>query len=186
MPRLLIVYASQEGQTETIAARIGAEAARHGCQAELRQADAPAVETDPEAYDGVIAGASIHGGRHPGIMHDYLARHAETLGRRPSAFFSVSLSAASQKETERAEARRLAEAFVGATGWHPEEVATFAGALKYSRYNTLLRWIMRRIAQAEGGGTDTSRDYEYTDWDAVREFARSFCARLADGGSSAT
>jgi menaquinone-dependent protoporphyrinogen oxidase len=37
---------------------------------------------------------------------------------------------------------------------------------------------MRRIARKEGGGTDLSRDFEYTDWQAVRrfvlEFARSF------------
>jgi menaquinone-dependent protoporphyrinogen IX oxidase len=31
---------------------------------------------------------------------------------------------------------------------------------------------MRSIARREGGDTDITHDYEYTDWDAVEEFAR--------------
>jgi menaquinone-dependent protoporphyrinogen IX oxidase len=38
----------------------------------------------------------------------------------------------------------------------------------------LKRWIMKRIAQKAGGGTDTSKDYEYTDWQALDKFARDF------------
>jgi hypothetical protein len=33
-----------------------------------------------------------------------------------------------------------------------------------------------------GGDTDTSRDYEYTDWDAVVNFARTFADGLAEPG----
>jgi menaquinone-dependent protoporphyrinogen oxidase len=33
---------------------------------------------------------------------------------------------------------------------------------------------MRRIVAKAGGDTDTSRDYEYTDWNQVRGFARDF------------
>jgi menaquinone-dependent protoporphyrinogen oxidase len=47
-----------------------------------------------------------------------------------------------------------------------------AGALRYSRYPLPLRWFMRRIAKQAGGDTDTSRDYEYTDWGRVDDYAR--------------
>ena len=30
---------------------------------------------------------------------------------------------------------------------------------------------MQRIAASEGGDTDTSLDHEYTDWEAVEQFA---------------
>ena len=33
------------------------------------------------------------------------------------------------------------------------------------------RRIMRSIARKEGGDTDLARDYEYTDWAAVEQFA---------------
>jgi menaquinone-dependent protoporphyrinogen IX oxidase len=31
-----------------------------------------------------------------------------------------------------------------------------------------------RVEVVDGGDTDTSRDFEYTDWDALRAFARNF------------
>ena len=55
---------------------------------------------------------------------------------------------------------------------------TVAGALPYTKYGWLKKWIMRRIVAKAGGDTDTTRDYEYTDWNDVREFARAFAQRL--------
>ena len=40
-------------------------------------------------YDGVIVGASVHGGRHQREIVDWVKRHAITLSAMPSAFFSV-------------------------------------------------------------------------------------------------
>ena len=37
---------------------------------------------------------------------------------------------------------------------------------------------MRRIVAKAGGDTDTTRDYEYTDWDDLWAFARAFGRRL--------
>jgi menaquinone-dependent protoporphyrinogen oxidase len=38
---------------------------------------------------------------------------------------------------------------------------------------------MRRIAAKAGGDTDVSRDYEYTDWNDVRDFAVGFAGVVA-------
>jgi menaquinone-dependent protoporphyrinogen oxidase len=65
------------------------------------------------------------------------------------------------------------------TGWHPRRVELVAGALPYTRYNFLVRFVMRRISRKEGGDTDTSRDYEYTDWAAVDRFAAEFADEVA-------
>ena len=53
-----------------------------------------------------------------------------------------------------------------------------AGALPYSKYSWWKRWMMRRIVAKAGGDTDTSRDYEYTDWNDLSEFVRSVVPRL--------
>jgi menaquinone-dependent protoporphyrinogen oxidase len=50
--------------------------------------------------------------------------------------------------------------------------------LLYTRYGVLKRWAMRRIVAKAGGDTDTSRDYEYTNWDEVVRFARAFAEGL--------
>jgi menaquinone-dependent protoporphyrinogen oxidase len=57
-------------------------------------------------------------------------------------------------------------------------VKVVAGALPYTRYNRLTRWAMKRIVTKAHGDTDTSRDYEYTDWNDVRQFARDFAGAL--------
>jgi menaquinone-dependent protoporphyrinogen oxidase len=40
------------------------------------------------------------------------------------------------------------------------------------------RLLMRMIVGHAGGDTDTTRDYEYTDWDAVERFTDAFAQRL--------
>jgi menaquinone-dependent protoporphyrinogen oxidase len=37
---------------------------------------------------------------------------------------------------------------------------------------------MKRITRKAGGDTDTSRDYEYTDWSDLRTFAEDFGRRV--------
>ena len=70
--------------------------------------------------------------------------------------------------------------FVQETGWQPGKVGKFAGALVYRRYGRVKRWLMKLVVKRAGGDTDTSRDYEYTDWDAVTRFTEDFLGSLGD------
>ena len=69
--------------------------------------------------------------------------------------------------------------FLEQAQWRPDHVELIAGALLYTKYNFLKRFLMRRISGSEGGDTDTSRDYEYTDWAAVERFAEMFAREVA-------
>jgi len=40
---------------------------------------------------------------------------------------------------------------------------------------------MKRVVAKVAGDTDTTRDYEYTDWDDLRAFAREFAGRVEVG-----
>jgi len=82
----------------------------------------------------------------------------------------VSLSAATKPQR----ARRYVETFLRQVGWQPQHTAAFGGALRYSRYGALKRLVMVAFAALAGHDTDVSRDYEYTDWDAVDRFADAF------------
>jgi menaquinone-dependent protoporphyrinogen oxidase len=174
---ILIVYASQEGQTAKIAHEMAGALRADGCSVKaVRVQDAPS----PEAFDAVIAGAPIHMGRHDKAATEWVIAHRAALEKTHGAFFSVSMAAASKDDGERAEAKRLANEFLTETGWRPELVACFAGALAYSRYGLVKRLIMQRIASKEGGETDPSHDYEYTDWDSVIAFARDVSGSVTD------
>ena len=97
----------------------------------------------------------------------------------PAAFLSVSLSAARRDEPARREVRKAIARFVEQTDWTPGSVLPVAGALRYTRYGFFTRLLMLFISKMVGGDTDTSRDYEYTDWNALTEFAQRF-ARMVD------
>jgi menaquinone-dependent protoporphyrinogen oxidase len=89
----------------------------------------------------------------------------------------VSLSAGGPRPKPEA-AQRYLDKFLRRTGWQPQLTASFAGALKYSLYGPVKRRVMIVIVGLAGGNTDTTRDYEYTDWDAVERFAGAYAQRL--------
>src|ERR687897_85091 len=178
MTRILIPYGTSEGQTARIAEYLADVVRGQGQEAypvDVERASAP----EPDGYDAVIVGASIHMGKHERSVRDYVRENHDTLERLPSAFFSVSLAAHDNTEEARKEVEGYIEKFVQQTGWRPSKVGLFAGALLYTRYGFFKRWIMKKIARDKGNpDTDTSRDYVYTDWDSVRRFAEEFLETL--------
>jgi menaquinone-dependent protoporphyrinogen oxidase len=178
VPRILVLFASIDGQTAAIAERIARALEGSGHAATLMPAGAPGLARALAEHAAVIVGAAIRYGHHSRALESAIRKHADAIGARPNAFFSVSLSAGGPGARP-AEAARYVAAFEERTGWRPRRTATFAGALRYTKYNPFIRVLMRLIVGAAGGDTDTSRDYEYTDWQAVDRFAAEFAAQLA-------
>ena len=179
MTRVLVAFGSSEGQTATIAERVGDILESEGHEPVLVHLKHPPEGLDVAAYDGVIVGASIHAGSHQGYVTEFVRENLEALNRQPSAFFSVSLTAAHADPAEREPARELLEGYLEETGWEPDATLTVAGAIKYSEYGLVKRFVMRRIARKASGDTDTSRDYEYTDWDEVEAFALELSSAIS-------
>lgn len=175
MTRILVLYATYDGQTERIARRIADGLARPGTEVAVESAQSPRAASAIACCDAVVVGGAIRYGRFPPFLVDLVQEEAPAIAARPNAFFSVSLSAI--KDT--ADAKRCMLDLGQRTGWHPEASAAFAGALRYSAYTPFVRFMMRLIAYANHGGTDTTRDYEYTDWAAVDGFAAQFAAKVA-------
>ena len=98
---------------------------------------------------------------------------------KPTAFVPVCLGILQRDPAVQNEVRRIVDRFLLGSDWRPSETLTVAGALPYTRYNWLKRWVMRRIVAKAGGDTDTSRDYEYTDWEVLRVFCEKFATRLS-------
>lgn len=179
MARVLLIYATTEGHTTKIAQAIATQLRMDGHSIQvLSSAELPA-KFDGGRFDGVIIGASVHASHYPRQLTEWVKENSSALGTVPGAFFSVCLGILEAKNPKTQEAEwRIIENFYNGTGWKPARTATFAGALLYSKYGWLKRRIMRRIAARAGGDTDTSRDYEYTDWNQVREFSRGFAKSL--------
>jgi menaquinone-dependent protoporphyrinogen oxidase len=178
MAEVLVLFATREGQTEKIARRMAAVLEGKGHRVQLRDVDRSSRDLDLRRYGAVFVGSPVRVGAYLKSVIRFVQAQREALERVPSAFFSVSLAVAprqgERKTDGRAETMRVVEKLTRATGWSPRRIELIAGALPYSKYNFLIRFVMRRIAKAAGGDTDTSRDYEYTDWNAVDRFASDF------------
>lgn len=159
--KLLLLYASRYGQTAKVMRRIAAVIEQEGVGCTVATVDdAPPLH---EFNDVVVAGA-IYFGRHDRRVRRYVHRHLHELEERHTALVTIC--------GDTALAPLFLEKFSAATGWQPDVAATFAGAVRYSRYGWLTRMIMRRAAAR--AGRPTEGEHEYTDWNAVEEFARAF------------
>jgi menaquinone-dependent protoporphyrinogen oxidase len=174
MKNVLIVYASREGQTRAIATRISEHLRDAGVEVTMTDAaDRAATESiDLERKDLLVFGASLHAGGLERELRTFVEAHAPSIEKRPRSFFLVSLSAATKDPKVRAEfladARRKLNRQIPVVF---EDTEMIAGALRYSKYPLPLKWLMRRIAAEAGEETETSRDYEFTDWEQVARYA---------------
>ncbi len=176
MSRILVLYGTTDGHTRKIAQVLAGSLRREGCVTDL--VDARETIVTPELYDGVIVAASVHAQGYQRSVKRWVRAHAEALNARPGAFVSVCLGVLEQRPEVRREVNEIMQRFLRRTGWYEAFGKTIAGALPYTRYGWLKKRVMKRIAAKAGGGTDTTRDYEYTDWEDLRAFATGFAARV--------
>jgi menaquinone-dependent protoporphyrinogen oxidase len=175
---IVIVYATTDGHTERVARHVAQVLGGEGVRTQLIAAAAAPPEFSFAGADAVVIAGSVRMGKHQQVLTRLVRARAAELSRIPGAFLSVSLSAARDNEPARREVRKTVARFLEETGWTPGSVLPVAGALLYRRYGFFLRLVMRFISKRVGGDTDTSRDYEYTDWNQLTEFARRFARGL--------
>ena len=108
MLRLLVAFTTYDGHTAKIAERIASTLGHADCAVEVCDLARSRPERSLEDYDGVIAGGPLHGGQHPPQLVKFASENLAALNAKPSAFFSVSLSAAGNEE-QQGDATRLPE-----------------------------------------------------------------------------
>jgi menaquinone-dependent protoporphyrinogen oxidase len=182
MTRILVLYATTEGQTRKIAESLAAAMRARG--ADVNVVDAAAHSPDADAYGAVVVAASVHAGGYQPAVRRWVQASTEALRSRPTAFVSVCLGVLQHDPEVDHELKTILGLFLAATGWRPDVTKILAGALPYTKYNWFKRWLMKRIVRKAGGDIDTSRDYEYTDWHDVRRFAGEFVAMVQQRGEA--
>ena len=182
-----VFFATREGHTHKIAERVAEDLRKRGFQAGVNNLRDDAAAIRPSDYAGVILAASVHAGAHEPEMVEFVKQHRAVLEAMPAAFLSVTLSEAGAERADAtpeeharfvADVQGMLDRFFKETGWRPHRIKPVAGALLYTQYNFLIRFVMRRIARKAGAATDTSRDYEYTDWVALDHFVEEFAEEI--------
>jgi menaquinone-dependent protoporphyrinogen oxidase len=177
--RVAIFFATREGHTCRVAEHIADALHDRGVGVDLYDVREIHAPIDWAAYQSACVAASVHLGRHEPEMIAFVRQHRPELERLAAAFISVTLSQAGAQDvhapadkrgTAASDVQRMIDQFVTQTGWRPLHVLPVAGALMYRRYNPLIRFVMKRIARKAGAPTDSSRNYDFTDWPAIDQF----------------
>jgi menaquinone-dependent protoporphyrinogen oxidase len=179
MSRILIVYGSAYGQTARISQRIAQGLAQAGHRVITLDGKQLSPELSLAEYDGFVIAASVLFGHHQRYIEAFVRRHVDRLNAGPSAFVSVCGAAVGSAPEGMRQAQGYADTFLRQTGWRPQAIRLLAGALPYTKYGLFTRWMMKMISRRTGRPTDTSRDYDFTDWDDVDEFAHELAGTLA-------
>jgi menaquinone-dependent protoporphyrinogen oxidase len=178
MNRLLIVYATSEGQTAHVAEFMAGNLRERGFEVEI--AELGVTQPNPRDFDAVLVGGSVHAGKFQAELQAYVGAYREALERVPAWFFATSLSEGIESPPfGRANAQLQIDRFLEAAHWRPRGTASIAGAIKYRDYPWPKRLLMKNILGKHQAPTDTSRNYEYTNWEGVREFTAQVAEQIA-------
>ncbi len=184
--RVAVLFATREGHAKRIAERIVFDLLSLGFDSDLL-AVRRHLPFDLGHYSAALLVASVHAGHHEKEMVKFVRDHKPELEIMPTAFVSVTLSEAGaempdKSPDEHARFVRDVDLMMGRffceTRWLPSVAKPVAGALLYTRYNFLVRMVMKNIARKAGASTDISRNYDYTNWPDLDMFVEEFTARL--------
>ena len=121
-------------------------------------------------YDTVVIGASIRYGKYREEIFEFIKENEELLNSKDNAFFSVNVVARKENKNK-PETNPYLIKFLNKISWQPKILDVFAGKINYPKYKFLDKYAIKFIMWITKGPTDTSKVYEFTDWNRVKSFA---------------
>ncbi|HEX7110658.1 MAG TPA: flavodoxin domain-containing protein [Aestuariivirga sp.] len=170
--KVLIAYATTEGQTRKIAEQIAGQVHELGHGAELVDVDHGRHNFNVNDFNAVIVAASVHQHDHQDAIEVFVAACHAALNTRPTMFLSVSLSAAFDEG--RREAQDCITRFIEKTGWTPSISLPVAGALRNEGYDYFQQQILEHVVLKNRKVDHPERDHEFTDWKALADAVTAF------------
>ena len=169
MSKILIIYSTTDGQTKIICNKIK----QNLNKSELIRIISLCEVKNLDLIDcsKIIIGASIRYGKHKPELFNFIKQNKKILNDKKSAFFSVNV-VARKVEKILPETNPYMKKILKKTTWLPSRLAVFAGKIDYPNYNFIDKQVIRLIMLITKGPTDTSKSYEFTNWNKVIEFAR--------------
>lgn len=161
--RILVAYATRTGSTVGVAEAIGRTLGERGFAVDVRPVrDDP----DPAAYQAVILGSAINGGRWLPEALEYAANHRQALQPLPTALFCVH---AMNLGADAASVRRRKAYLDPVRPLLPAaHEAFFAGMGMDEKTGPLLRWVVRTFNLVAEG--------DCRDWTKIRAWGQAVFA----------
>jgi len=165
MKKILLTYSTVDGHTKTICEKILS-------YSESSQVDILPIDSsiNIKDYDTVVIGASIRYGKYREEIFEFIKENEELLNSKDNAFFSVNVVARKENKNK-PETNPYLIKFLNKISWQPKILDVFAGKIDYPKYKFLDKYAIKFIMWITKGPTDTSKVYEFTDWNRVKSFA---------------
>jgi len=165
MKKILLTYSTVDGHTKTICEKILS-------YSKTSQVDILPIDSsiNIKDYDTVVIGASIRYGKYRDEIFEFIKENEELLNSKDNAFFSVNVVARKENKNK-PETNPYLIKFLNKISWQPKILDVFAGKIDYPKYKFLDKYAIKFIMWITKGPTDTSKVYEFTDWNRVKSFA---------------
>ena len=165
MKKILLTYSTVDGHTKTICEKILS-------YSKTSQVDILPIDSsiNIKDYDTVVIGASIRYGKYREEIFEFIKENEELLNSKDNAFFSVNVVARKENKNK-PETNPYLTKFLNKISWQPKILDVFAGKIDYPKYKFLDKYAIKFIMWITKGPTDTSKVYEFTDWNRVKSFA---------------
>lgn len=163
--KILVAYASRTGSTAGVAQAIGRELVECGAQVDVR----PMVEiTELSAYQAVVAGSAIQGGKWLPEAMRFVASHRTELAERPFASFLVCMTLAMPAA---AKYRQGVEEWMKPVRVliKPASEGLFAGTLDVQKIPSFRDRVRFKLSVLLGVWSEG----DHRDWTAIRTWART-------------
>lgn len=171
--KVLIIYASIEGQTARIARFVESELREAGHEVAMIDAEDNAP-IPLDNVDKVVLAAPVHERRHPKLFEAMLVAQKGQLAARDTLLISVSLSAAFPEGVE--EAQEYLTELKMRTGFAPTAEMLVAGAIRTGHYDYFATQVLRHVVLRDREYDPTAEEHEFTDWDALTDGLAAFMA----------
>jgi menaquinone-dependent protoporphyrinogen oxidase len=184
--RVFILFSTTEGHAQKLAQFAAARLANLGhevCVCDAAKSDQP----DLAGFHAALLIASVHVAHYRHSFVAFARKYHDALNAIPTAFVSVSLSAAGDNPADRAGLRDCIERLRRDTAWHPGAVHHAAGAMLFNAYGFFTKVAIKLIARKRGRVVNTSEDYDLTDYAALQAFIDGFAANaVSSAGNEVT
>ena len=168
---VLVLYATEEGQTGKIARFSAEEVQKLGHSVTLVDVDEPS-ELNLESVDSVVLASPVHQRRHNKAFEASIAAFREELKDRKTLLLSVSLSAAFPEGLE--EAREYVTEMNMRTGFTPDVLILVAGAVRTSQYDYFALQVVQHVLLRGRDFDRAIEEHEFTDWAALSQEIAEF------------
>ncbi len=168
MSKILITYATTDGQTKKICSKIKAnlESANSVTLVEIKDND-----YDLNDFDKIIIGASIRYGKHSKEVFSFFDYNKSILKTKKNVFFSVNV-VARKEEKNTPETNPYMLKALEQIQTKPQLLSVFAGKIDYPKYKFIDKHMIRFIMWMTKGPTDLQSTNEFTNWNKVDEFSK--------------